>query len=65
MQGLEPQDFYPRKVAYHALAQRIMFTYGDVEKGKKGYNVASTQNGAVGLAYQLIAGKIVRKNRPT
>ena len=30
----------------------------------RGYKVASIQNGAVCLAYQLIAGKLVRKNRP-
>jgi hypothetical protein len=33
MQGLDPQDFYPGKVADHALAQRIKDTYDDVEKG--------------------------------
>jgi hypothetical protein len=36
-----------------------------VEKGKRGYKVASIQNGAVRLACQLIAGNIVRKNKPT
>jgi hypothetical protein len=36
-----------------------------VEKGKRGYKVASIQNGAVCLACQLIIGKLVRKNRPT
>jgi hypothetical protein len=36
-----------------------------VENGKRGYKVASIQNGAVHLAFQLIAGKLVRKNRPT
>jgi hypothetical protein len=50
MQGPEPQDFYPRKVADRALAQRIKDTYGDVEKGMRGYKVASIQNGAVHLA---------------
>jgi hypothetical protein len=44
--------------------QKIKDTYGDVEKGKRGYKVASIQNGAVRLAYQLIIGKLVRKNRP-
>jgi hypothetical protein len=34
MQGLDPQDFYPGKVADCALAQRIKETYNDVEKGK-------------------------------
>jgi hypothetical protein len=33
MQGLDPQDFYPGKVADHALTQRIKDTDGDVEKG--------------------------------
>jgi hypothetical protein len=47
------------------LAQKIKDTYGDVEKGMQGYKVASIQNGAVYLTYQLIAGKLVRKNRPT
>jgi hypothetical protein len=36
-----------------------------VEKGKQGYKVSSIQNGAVRLACQLIANKLVRKNRPT
>jgi hypothetical protein len=65
MQGPDPQDFYPGKAADRALAQRIKDTYGDVEKGMRGYKVASIQNGAVHLACQLIAGKLVRKNRPT
>jgi hypothetical protein len=65
MQGPDPHDFYPGKVAYHALTQTIKDTYGDVEKGKWGYKVSSIQNGAVHLDYQLIAGNIVRKNRPT
>jgi hypothetical protein len=33
MQGTDPHDFYPGKVADRALAQRIKDTYGDVEKG--------------------------------
>jgi hypothetical protein len=65
MQGPDPQDFYPGKAADRALAQRIKETYDDVEKGKRGYKVASIQNGAVRLAFQLIVGKLVRKNRPT
>jgi hypothetical protein len=65
MQGPYPQDFYPGKDAYYALMQRIKDTYGDVEKGKRGYKVASIQNDAVRLAYQLITGKLVRKNKPT
>jgi hypothetical protein len=36
-----------------------------VEKGKRGYKVASIQDGTVCLAFQLITGKLVRKNRPT
>jgi len=65
MQGLDPQDFYPRKSMDRALAQRIKDNYDDVEKGKQGYKVSSIQNGAVCLACQLIVGKLVRKNRPT
>jgi hypothetical protein len=65
MQGPDPQDFYPGKTSDRALAQRIKETYGDVEKGTRGYKVASIQSGAVRLACQLIAGKLVRKNRPT
>jgi hypothetical protein len=65
MQGPDPQEFYPGKAADRTLAQRIKDTYGDVEKGKRGYKVASIQNGAVCLACQLIVGKLVRKNRPT
>ena len=45
--------------------KKIKETYGDVEKGTQGYKVASIQSGAVRLAFQLIAGKLVRKNRPT
>jgi hypothetical protein len=30
----------------------------------QGYKVASIQNGAMHLSYQLIVGKIVRKNKP-
>jgi hypothetical protein len=65
MQGPDPQDFYPGKAADRALAQKIKDIYGDVEKGTRGYKVASIQNGAVRLTFQLIAGKLVRKNRPT
>jgi hypothetical protein len=65
MQGPDPQEFYPGKAADRALAQKIKDTYGDVEKGKRGYKVASIQNGTVCLACQLITGKLVRKNRPT
>jgi hypothetical protein len=65
MQGPDPQEFYPGKATDRALAQKIKDTYDDVEKGTRGYKVASIQNGAVHLACQLIAGKMVRKNRPT
>jgi hypothetical protein len=65
MQGPKPQDFYPGKATDRTLAQRIKDTYGDVEKGKRGYKVASIQNDIVHLACQLIDGKLVRKNRPT
>jgi hypothetical protein len=46
------------------MAQRIKDTYGDVEKGTQGYKVVSIQNDIVRLAWQLIAGKLVRKNKP-
>jgi hypothetical protein len=65
MQGPDPQEFYPGKVVDRALAQKIKDTYGDVEKGMRGYKVASIQSGAVCLSCQMIAGKLVRKNRPT
>jgi hypothetical protein len=51
MQGSNPQDFYPGKVADRALAQYIKYTYDDVEKGKRGYKIASIQNGEVRLAF--------------
>jgi hypothetical protein len=65
VQGPDPQQFYPGKAADHCLAQRIKETYNDVEKGKRGYKVASIQDGTVHLSCQLIVGKIVRKNIPT
>jgi hypothetical protein len=65
MQGPDPQEFYPGKTSDRALAQRIKETYGDVQKGTRGYKVASIQSGTVHLACQLIAGKLVCKNRPT
>jgi hypothetical protein len=65
MQGPDPQDLYPGKVADRTLEHRIKDPYGDVEKGKRGYKVASIQNGAVHLACQLIVGNLVKKNRPT
>jgi hypothetical protein len=65
MQGPDPYDFYLGKTADRALTQKIKETYGDVEKGTRGYKVASIQSGVVPLACQLIVGKLVRKNRPT
>jgi hypothetical protein len=65
MQGPDPQDFYPGKTMDHALAQRIKETYGNVKKGMQGYKVDSIQSSVVRLACQLIARKLVRKNRPT
>jgi hypothetical protein len=50
MQGPDPQEFYLGKAADHTLAQKIKDTYGDVEKGKWGYKVASIQNDTVHLA---------------
>jgi hypothetical protein len=41
MQCPNPQDFYLGKTSDRALAQRIKETYGDVEKGMRGYKVAS------------------------
>jgi hypothetical protein len=65
LKGPDPQQFYPGKTSDRSLAQRIKEAYGEVEKGKRGYKVASIQDGAVHLACQLLAGKLVRKNHPT
>jgi hypothetical protein len=65
MQGPNPHEFYPGKTSDRALAQRIKETYGDVDKGTRGYKVASIQSGTVCLACQLIMGKLVHMNRPT
>jgi hypothetical protein len=65
VQGPDPHQFYPGKVSDHSLAQCIKETYDDVEKGKRGYKVTSIQDGAVHLACQFIASKLVRKNRST
>ena len=59
MQGPEPHDFYPRKSMDNALAQRIKDTYGDVEKGTRGYKVDSIQSDTMCLACQLIIRKLV------
>jgi hypothetical protein len=65
MQGPEPHQFYPGKAAYCSLVQPIKETYDDVEKGKRGYKVASIQDGSTRLACQLIIGNLIRKNIPT
>jgi hypothetical protein len=65
MQGPDPQEFYPGKVADHALAHKMKDTYGDVEKETRCYKVASIQSGVVCLECQLITAKLVRKNQPT
>jgi hypothetical protein len=41
MQGPDPQHFYLGKSIDRALAQKIKDTYNNVEKGTRGYNVAS------------------------
>jgi hypothetical protein len=65
MQGPDPQNFYLGKAADRVLAQTIKETYGNVDKGKRGYNISSIQNGAVHLDFHLIIGKIIKKNMPT
>jgi hypothetical protein len=65
LKGPDPQQFYPGKTSDFSLAQHIKESYGEVEKGKRGYKVASIQDGIVCLACQLLAGKLVRKNHPT
>jgi hypothetical protein len=62
MKGLDHHKFYLGKATYPFLAQRIKEDYGDVEKGKRGYKVASIQDGTVRIYFQLIVGKLVRKN---
>jgi hypothetical protein len=41
MQGLDPEEFYPRKDTDPTLEQKIKDTYVNVEKGTQGYKVAS------------------------
>jgi hypothetical protein len=41
VKGLDPQKFYLGKASDRSLAQRIKEDYGEVEKGKRGYKVAS------------------------
>jgi hypothetical protein len=57
MQGLDRQLFYPGKASDRSLEQRIKEAYDEVEKGKRGYKVSPIQDGAVCLAFQIIAGK--------
>jgi hypothetical protein len=65
MQGPDPHEYYPGKTADCALAQKIKVAYGNVEKGVRGYKVSFIESGAMCLACQLIARKLVRNNRPT
>jgi hypothetical protein len=65
MKGPDPQEFYPEKAMDLTLAQWIKDTYGDVEKGTRGYKVDSIQSNVVRFSCQLIVGKLVQKNRPT
>jgi hypothetical protein len=62
MQGPDPHQFYPGKNSDHSLAQRIKVDYDNIEKGKKGYKVASIQDGTMRLACHIIDGKLVRNN---
>jgi hypothetical protein len=41
LKGPNPQKFYPGKALDHSLAQCIKEAYREVEKGKRGYKVAS------------------------
>jgi hypothetical protein len=65
MQRPDPQQFYPRKASDRSMVQHIKEAYDEVEKGKRGYKVASILYGAVHLSFQLIAGNIIRMNHPT
>jgi hypothetical protein len=65
LEHLHHLEKYYQDSTQDSLAQKIKDTYGDVEKGKRGYKVASILNGVVCLACQLIVGKLVRRNRPT
>jgi hypothetical protein len=64
MQGPDLHDYYPGKTTYCALAQNIKEAYGDVEKGARGYKVASIQSDTVPLSCQFIARNLFHKNRP-
>jgi hypothetical protein len=50
MQGPDPRQFFPGKASDCSLAQHIKEAYGEVEKGKRGYKVASIHDGTVHLA---------------
>jgi len=65
VKGPDPQPFYLGKASDHSLAQRIKEAYKEVDKGKRGYKVASIQDGVVRLTCQLLAGNFMRKNHPT
>jgi hypothetical protein len=52
MQGSDPHQLYLGKTFNRSLAQRIKEDYGDVEKGKRGYKVASIEDGIVFLSCQ-------------
>jgi hypothetical protein len=50
MQRPDSEEFYPGKATDRALTQEIKDTYDNVEKGTRGYKLASIQNGVVCLA---------------
>ena len=58
IQGPDPHEYYPGKTADHTLVQKIKEAYGDVEKGVRGYTVASIESGVVHLTCQLIIGNL-------
>jgi hypothetical protein len=65
VKGPDPQQVYLGKALDRYLVQCIKEAYGDIEKGKRGYKVASIYNGEVCLSCQILTGKIVRNNLPT
>jgi hypothetical protein len=64
MQGPDPHQLYLAKASDRFFPQRIKEAYNDVDKGKRGYKVASMQDGIMCLACQLIASKCIRKKHP-
>jgi hypothetical protein len=62
--NVDPSD---HKIEYAgtSFTQHIKEAYDEVEKGKRGCNLSSIQDGAVHLTCQLIAGKLIRKGHPT